>query len=562
MKKLALSLLAVCLALCVTVPAFAQDVSMNPDEENSPEVVNTDPTAVFSLDELLTTIDKVKDGDTIAVGKTIFIESDCSIGESDKHITLIRAPGFTGNMIEIHGGIVSVTMIDFDGQNDELALLALGCSYASLTLEKCNFYNNATGALYIGANCKEISIIQCKFANNYAPLGMGYSTNLIVEDSRFTENNGLMSCIDGAGNIAFKNCIFERNYTSGADAGVILYKGVGEGLCNVESCTFIENTTAKGRGAAICSEGKTIISKCTFVQNNSGVAGNDLAVFDNGCFSIFDTDEEMGQLYELAGLQYEGVFIDEVGNRYKEGSSPLKLPLIDCAADLSFGAHEKVEIPPTIDAGDNNSPVTPNPSDAPGNTGTQVVYVPIYIEVPKPTEDNKPPISLESPTQTQPPRTILTNGILFIERKEYLDGCKNILGLSNTVTRSAAAQLLYGLIDKDCSVNTAYYAYNDVLPDSFCTHAISVLSNAGIFCGCNGKFTPDMPLTQGEAVTMLARIKGVRKGAVTTGHWAEPYLLAIQEYGIATDIAVASLSDPVTPTMLLEMITALFATET
>lgn len=136
------------------------------------------------------------------------------------------------------------------------------------------------------------------------------------------------------------------------------------------------------------------------------------------------------------------------------------------------------------------------------------------------------------------------------------------MGLSTTVTRSAAAQLLYGLIDKDCSVNTAYYAYNDVPPDSFCTPAISVLSNAGIFCGCNGKFTPDMPLTQGEAVTILARIKGVRKGAVTTGHWAEPYLLAIQEYGVATDITVASLSDPVTPAMLLEMITALFATET
>lgn len=577
--KYVLSLLLTLLfALPLSAPALAL-------ENESLEEQESVPAAVCTLDELLTAIESAEDGDTIAICKTIIVESDCNIGVPNKHITLIRGTDFSDCIIRVCGGIVNITKIDFDGLNDESVAPALILANTSFILEKCGFYNNATGAVSINADCAESSIVGCDFIHNYTPLSSTYIRNLIVKDSCFLENNGLSTCIEVSGNVAFSGCIFEGNCTSGMDAGVILYMSDFGGSCNFEDSSFNKNTTTGGRGAAILSGGKTVISKCTFVENSSDVAGNDLAVFGDGHFSILDTNEEMERLYELIGLQYEGIFIDEIDSRYKEGDSPLELPLIDCITDVAFGFHEKPETPPVANTGDDDDSIPSRPNNTLGNAGEnentgnkgelnqtfptteltttepQIIYVPVYIEIPKILDTTNPSNGSESIEQAQPIRSLSVNGIRLVERTEYLDGCGDILSISEIVTRAATAQLLYGLVDDGELVNTAYYAYADVPPDSYCAPAISTLSNAGIFCGYNGSFAPDAPLTQGGAVTILARLKGIEKGTDVYEHWAEPFLLAIQKHGIAENVTIASLDKPITPGMLLEMIAALFSSE-
>lgn len=52
MKKMVLLLFAVCLALCMTIPAFAQEVDTNPEQEIPSQGIEAAPVAVSTLEEL------------------------------------------------------------------------------------------------------------------------------------------------------------------------------------------------------------------------------------------------------------------------------------------------------------------------------------------------------------------------------------------------------------------------------------------------------------------------------------------------------------------------------
>ena len=82
MKKIVVLLLAISMIAYLNVSALA-------DEENQ----------ILSTEDLIQAIQDAGDGDTLTLIQTIYIYSDCIIGDADKQINIVLSDDFMGQQV-------------------------------------------------------------------------------------------------------------------------------------------------------------------------------------------------------------------------------------------------------------------------------------------------------------------------------------------------------------------------------------------------------------------------------------------------------------------------------
>ena len=127
------------------------------------------------------------------------------------------------------------------------------------------------------------------------------------------------------------------------------------------------------------------------------------------------------------------------------------------------------------------------------------------------------------------------------------------------MTRVDVAQLLYQIAVHGDAGEVADYDYTDISVAAPYAEAVNALSYAGLFCGCgDNRFEPDAVMTKGQVSVVMARLLGLEPIDGGAGHWALPYLSALQSNGIASDMSAADLNEPISMEELEAMIDTLF----
>ena len=329
-----------------------------------------------------------------------------------------------------------------------------------------------------------------------------------------------------------------------------------------------------GSGGAIRSNGNIIISGCTFFDNSAGVEGDDIMII-GGTFEIQDDTESLSELYEAAGIDFDGIYYDNFESRH---SARCNFESIINATDktaLAFVA-KRVEPEPVV------------------------VYVEIPVEVEKPitveveriVEVEKPvTVEIEKVIEVPTPPEIVTeyvpvhhteivevekvveriievdheketaelNGVTLERNDDYLAGYYAALK-GKDATRADVAQILYQLTKHLDTETPADFGYSDIPADAPYSNAVNALSDAGLFNGCGGnRFLPDSTMTKAQVIVVVSRLLDLQPAEDATGHWAMPYIVAAQARGYVGELTAQELDEAISMSELQEMISSLFA---
>lgn len=116
----------------------------------------------------------------------------------------------------------------------------------------------------------------------------------------------------------------------------------------------------------------------------------------------------------------------------------------------------------------------------------------------------------------------------YLEVK-YMQGHDNMFMPYKSLSRAEAAQILANALISDgykyLDIDANTY-YSDLKPNAWYLKAVSIVTQAGVFEGFDGKFMPDRSITQGEWIATLVRfqMQGKMKGnamRVNERHWAK-----------------------------------------
>ena len=116
----------------------------------------------------------------------------------------------------------------------------------------------------------------------------------------------------------------------------------------------------------------------------------------------------------------------------------------------------------------------------------------------------------------------------YLEVK-YMQGHDNMFMPYKSLSRAEAAQILANALISDgykyLDIDANTY-YSDLKPNAWYLKAVSIVTQAGVFEGFDGKFMPDRSITQGEWIATLVRfqMQGKMKGnamRVNEKHWAK-----------------------------------------
>ena len=116
----------------------------------------------------------------------------------------------------------------------------------------------------------------------------------------------------------------------------------------------------------------------------------------------------------------------------------------------------------------------------------------------------------------------------YLEVK-YMQGNDNMFMPYKSLSRAEAAQILANALISDgykyLDIDANTY-YSDLKPNAWYLKAVSIVTQAGVFEGFDGKFMPDRSITQGEWIATLVRfqMQGKMKGnamRVNERHWAK-----------------------------------------
>ena len=121
--------------------------------------------------------------------------------------------------------------------------------------EDCLFDSNSTiGIFHWGGAVQvldDVSFVRCTFRDNVS----GYAGGAIR--------------IDGAGDVAFESCTFERN--TGTDGGAVVDQSGFP--TSFESCTFVENHATSTGGALLLGGARHTFTECLFDMNSCDLGG-------------------------------------------------------------------------------------------------------------------------------------------------------------------------------------------------------------------------------------------------------------------------------------------------
>ena len=249
MKKLLSLLLSVTLVVGLSIPARAVEIAESetpPHEGVSPMVV------VSSLEELQSAVESAEDGDTIALGQTIYIYGETI--STDKQITLVRANSFTkGSMIYINAGIIDG--FSFKESVYQKTIISASPKKEKVTIQNCYFDGGGVGAgIVISGILPDenlTKIVECEFANCFgnSVSARGNNSNVemldcYVHDSYAMDASG---AVQSSGNLELTGCTITAN-TSWANAGVMC----SSGTLTISNCQIKDNIIlSPDRGIAV-----------------------------------------------------------------------------------------------------------------------------------------------------------------------------------------------------------------------------------------------------------------------------------------------------------------------
>ena len=566
MKKLLSLLLVVTLVVGISIPARAiesTEPETPPQEETSPIAV------VSSLDELIRAADNAKDGDKIALGKTIYINGETV--STDKEITLIRAEDFTsGNMVVIYNGILEG--FRFRESSSAGVINIRPTQDSEIAVKNCIFDGGGVGEgiSIIGTiDPHQVTISSCEFSDCYHhSVSAKANTNVEIEDCYIHDTYydlGASGAVQSSGNLTLTRCTIIRN-TSWANAGVMCS---GSTLV-IDDCQIKDNTImSPDSGIAvdilcldtvwsILSDGNTADAGYYEITTGEKIdlpvkeridTAKLIYLTDEEAKDYFAPPEDVGEDTTLPGddegdnenpapddntnIPDDGdgddgdTPSDEVGDSDDNGNNedagedeneqqPETTPPSEDEDGVQPPEDEQPPEPNTppadddkdtsdSDQGGTERPEKPAEDDS--NSGDD--YTPSMPH--KPTQrPSKPSEDNEKPEEDSPaPSLVCGKAVIDASRSVVLAGYGDgDLHEDDPLTRAQLATIIYRLLTNDSIIQygAGQAVFDDVSTDAWYYQAVNTIGHAGIVSGVGGgRYDPDGLVTWVQAITVLSR---------------------------------------------------------
>lgn len=556
MKRLISILLTACMIAGVSIPAHAigtmEDEALPETEQSTVEVVTT-------LDELQTAVESATDGDTIALGQTIYIYGETI--STDKQITLVRANSFTkGSMIYINAGIIDG--FSFKESVYQKTIISASPKKEKVTIQNCYFDGGGVGAgIVISGILPDenlTKIVECEFANCFgnSVSAQGNNSNVEMLDC-YVHNSYAMDAsgaVQSSGNLRLTDCTITAN-TSWANAGVMCIGGtLTMSNCQIKDSIIL----SPDKGIAVDIYCQDAIWSIT--DNGHEEAGYYDIVSGDKVYLPVAGSTETAKLIFLTNEEAEDYFApptssdendtlpgngddnldppapgddstipDDDGDG--EGTIPDKEPdnpeagegedeqipgVVPPTEDGESGQQPEEPIPPTTgtdndgDTSDNDQSDTElpeKPVEDDSNTGNDYTPSRPHKPIQRPSE---PDTDIQQPEEETPvPALVCGDAIIDTSRSVVLAGYGDgLLHEEDPLTRAQLATIVYRLLTDESisSYREGQAIFDDVSVGAWYYQAVTTIGHAGIVSGVGGgRYDPDGLVTWAQAITVLSR---------------------------------------------------------
>ncbi len=525
MKRMITLLFAICLAVGMAVPVFAEETDISSAQEPVPPVVG-EPTIVSTLDELLEAISATEVGGTIFIRKEINLRDVSLI--TDKSIILSEYEGYNGVMFRIFDG---TTISGFTFEQHSTAntpvLQFVNCSENPAEICDCRFEKYGDGQIvFIDVfgnfpDTNKVKISNCKFSNStsYA-ISTKTNTDVIIDSCVIsgTLRNAAGGAIYNNGVMVIKNSIITDN--AAASGGGVL----NSGDLTIENCKIYGNTTTSKLGTDIFS-----------------VGGSNLTL-------SFEQEDGAGYYNESTGEKIVSPIINSTEH--------IPLVYLTDEAAVDYFAPQESEDPvgpePPTDLENPTEPENPDDTEKPDNSdqpadtekptdteeadnqespteSNSPVYPPMPQESPQeppesyekddsdytPSVSPNPIIKPIAPTEgtSEEPEAIANlvcgDAVIDCSRSAVLYGYGDgLLHEDDPLTRAQMATIIFRLLDEESTskLSKPLSSFADVAADAWCAPYVLALADAGAVNGTGGGcYSPNSLATWGQFLTVLGR---------------------------------------------------------
>lgn len=564
MKRLIFIFLTVCMIIGVSVTAHAIETTGNEAlTEDEPSTVKM----VTSLDELQTAVESAEDGDTIALGQTIYINGEAV--STDKAITIVRADSFTsGDMFEVYNGIVDGFRFKESISNGIITVFPVQDS--KIVIKNCTIDGSGVGEgiSVIGTNnLHQVIINNCEFSNCYNhAVNAQANTDVSVEECYIHDTYYDMSAsgaVQSSGNLKLTRCTIIAN-TSWANAGLMC----SGGTLKMDDCQIKDNIIlSPDSGIAVDIFCLDTIWSLSNSKNTLDAGYYDITtgeklaipVVESSEFAklIFLTDEDAEDYFAPPTSPDEGTTQPGDGDDYPDPAPDDDSTVPDGDGDGEGTIPDKEpDNPETGEDEDGESSqqpedtIPPSDTDNDGETsdsgqgGTEQPEKPVeddsdIVDDYIPTRPHKPiqhPSTPETDTdsseeETPAPALVCGDAIIDNSRSVVLAGYGDgQLHEEDPLTRAQLGTIIYRLLTNESisRYRERQAIFNDVSAGVWYYQAVTTIGYAGIVSGVGGdRYDPDGLVTWAQAITVLSRFVEQQEYElehITYTGWARPFI--------------------------------------
>lgn len=516
MRKLLPLLFAICLAVCMAIPAYAEDVGMNPDQEPTPPMEEELVTA-STLDELLDAINIAEGGSTITITQTITLKNISLTTE--KNITLSDCEGNSGAMFRMGEGS-SISGFSFAWHTSKQSVIMVVDSIESRAkIFDCTFENfggeEATFISVFGSffDLNRVEISTCTFRNaTDNAISTRKNTDVIIDSCIISGTicNTPGGAVTNNGKMLIKNSTITDN-TAASGGGVL-----NSGNLTIKNCKICGNTTNSKMGSDIFSVGESNLTLDFEQEDGSGYYNESTG--EKIIPPIIDSTEHITLVY-LTDESATEYFAPQGPKEPINPTEPVKPtePVEPTEPDTPED-YEKPTTPMTPTDSITNTPPQPgatNPPELPQTLPWSAIwpwngYVP-PIAIPPAEEPTASPSEEKDEDIVGKPSVVLVCGDVALDcsRSVVLQGYGD--GLTHeddSLSRAQLATLIYRLLDEKsmAALTPAARSFTDVSPDAWYAPYVLALADAGIVNGVgNGRYNPESAVTLAQLLTVLTR---------------------------------------------------------
>lgn len=241
--------------------------------------------------------------DTYSISSELSINNHGSFNltaEDNKNITFIG--NNRNSILYIYRSTVNITGINFI--NSKSTSSAIYSSYANVSINNCNFYNNSR--------------------NNYSSCIYSLSSNVTVSSSNFENNTGVYGAViysTSTSNVTISNSLFKNNK---AKLGGVIYSKNSN--YKINRCKFISNNATSSGGAIYLYASPLTSNNNDFEDNTASVYGGAIVQLDNksikmsNCNFTGNNASTGGAIYSMQGTLNVTNSIFNSNNAYEAGS--------------------------------------------------------------------------------------------------------------------------------------------------------------------------------------------------------------------------------------------------